>query len=214
MRRARGDDAPLRVLYMGRLDRQKGIDRLHGAFALLRERGVSFEARVVGSEILADAAGSWAQRLRDCGVDVRPAVFQTRDLAALLAWGDVLIMPSRWEGAPLMIPEAQQLGCVPVVTAVGAVGELIADGVDGLLIEPVSDAWVVERLAEAVGQLAGDCDRLASLIDGCLQTAARRSWPASFSEFLTWCAEHVGCQPQMPPLPTVPASEPDRHLRV
>ena len=44
----------LRILYMGRLDRQKGIDRLYGTIAQLRERGIAFEAQAIGGEILAD----------------------------------------------------------------------------------------------------------------------------------------------------------------
>ncbi|MDA4634304.1 glycosyltransferase, partial [Escherichia coli] len=109
---------PLRILYMGRLDRQKGIDRLHDAIIKLRERGIAFEAQAIGGEILSDdPSSSWMARLKDAGVRVSPPVFSGKDIAAQLAWADVLLMPSRWEGAPLMIAEAQQLGCVPVATA-------------------------------------------------------------------------------------------------
>jgi glycosyltransferase involved in cell wall biosynthesis len=194
-RRGERHDALLRVLYMGRLDRQKGIDRLHGTLAYLRERGVPFEAVVVGGEILSDSPTSWTERLRDLGVDLRPPVFGSNGLAALLAWGDVLIMPSRWEGAPLMIAEAQQLGCVPVATDVGAVGELIVHGEDGLLIEQQSDPQIIEHLVQAVLGLACDPQRLRRLADGCLQTAARRSWTSSFSAFLGWCESNVPPKP-------------------
>jgi glycosyltransferase involved in cell wall biosynthesis len=187
---------------MGRLDRQKGIDRLHGTLAQLRERGVPFEAVVVGGEILSDSPTSWTERLRDLGVEVRPPVFGSKGLAALLAWGDVLIMPSRWEGAPLMIAEAQQLGCVPVATAVGAVGELIVHGADGLLIEQQSDPQIIEHLVQAVNGLACEPGRLRRLADGCLQTASRRSWTSSFSAFLGWCETTV------PPKPTLLRTEP------
>lgn len=43
---------PFRMLYMGRLDRQKGIDRLHDAIVKLKEQGIVFEAQAIGGEIL------------------------------------------------------------------------------------------------------------------------------------------------------------------
>lgn len=187
VRRIERKDDRLRLLYMGRLDQQKGIDRLAAALAVLRASHVPFDARAIGGEILADSSISWSERLKDLDVDVRPPVFASKDLIKALGWADVLVMPSRWEGAPLMIAEAQQLGCVPIATAVGAVDELISDGEDGILINAASDPQVVRELARIVEEVAHDRDRLAPLMEGCIRTAARRSWSSSFSEFLSWC---------------------------
>ncbi|MDX0751041.1 glycosyltransferase [Sinorhizobium medicae] len=191
VRRIERKDDRLRVLYMGRLDQQKGIDRLAAAIAELRALRVPFDARAVGGEILADATISWTDRLRDLGVEVRSPVFASKDLIKALGWADVLLMPSRWEGAPLMIAEAQQLGCVPIATAVGAVDELITDGEDGILIEAAADPQVVRDMAKAIEEVALNRERLAPLMEGCLRTAARRSWGSSFSEFLGWCDRSV-----------------------
>lgn len=185
----RGDR--LRLLYMGRLDQQKGIDRLAAALAELRASSVPFDARAIGGEILADSSVSWSERLKDLGVDVRPPVFASKDLIKALGWADILVMPSRWEGAPLMIAEAQQLGCVPIATAVGAVDELISDGEDGILINAASDPQVVREMARIIEEIAHGRDRLAPLVEGCIRTAARRSWSSSFSEFLSWCDRSV-----------------------
>ncbi|MDE3764628.1 glycosyltransferase [Sinorhizobium meliloti] len=191
VRRIERKDDRLRVLYMGRLDQQKGIDRLAAAFAELRASRVPFDARAIGGEILADATLSWTDRLKDLGVEVRPPVFASKDLIKALGWADVLLMPSRWEGAPLMIAEAQQLGCVPLATAVGAVDELITDGEDGILIEAAADPQVVRDMAKAIEEVANNRQMLAPLMEGCLRTAARRSWTSSFSEFLGWCDRSV-----------------------
>ncbi|MDX0583298.1 glycosyltransferase [Sinorhizobium medicae] len=191
VRRIERKDDRLRVLYMGRLDQQKGIDRLAAAIAELRASRVPFDARAVGGEILADATISWTDRLRDLGVEVRSPVFASKDLIKALGWADVLLMPSRWEGAPLMIAEAQQLGCVPIATAVGAVDELITDGEDGILIEAAADPQVVRDMAKAIEEVALNREQLAPLMEGCLRTAARRSWGSSFSEFLGWCDRSV-----------------------
>jgi glycosyltransferase involved in cell wall biosynthesis len=191
VRRIERKDDRLRLLYMGRLDQQKGIDRLVAALAELRAADVPLEARAIGGEILADSSVSWTGRLKDLGVDVRPPVFASKDLIKALGWADVLVMPSRWEGAPLMIAEAQQLGCVPIATAVGAVDELIVDGEDGILINAASDPQVVREMAQIIQAIAHNRDRLAPLMEGCIRSAARRSWTASFSEFLSWCDSSV-----------------------
>lgn len=187
VRRIERKDDRLRLLYMGRLDQQKGIDRLAAALADLRASHVPFDARAIGGEILADSSVSWSDRLKDLDVDVRPPVFASKDLIKALGWADVLVMPSRWEGAPLMIAEAQQLGCVPIATAVGAVDELISDGEDGILINAASDPQVVREMARIIEEVAHGRDRLAPLMEGCIRTAARRSWSSSFAEFLSWC---------------------------
>lgn len=187
VRRIERKDDRLRLLYMGRLDQQKGIDRLAATISELRAARVPFDARAIGGEILADASFSWTDRLKELGVDVRPPVFASRDLIKALGWADVLVMPSRWEGAPLMIAEAQQLGCVPIATAVGAVDELIVDREDGILIDAPSDPQVVRDMVKAIAEVARDRNLLAPIMEGCLRTAARRAWPNSFAEFLGWC---------------------------
>lgn len=186
-RKAKREGEPIRLLYMGRLDRQKGIDRLHSTLVQLKERGLAFEARAVGGEILSDdPSSSWMARLRNIGVQVSPPVFAARDIAAHLAWADILLMPSRWEGAPLMITEAQQLGCVPMATAVGAVDELLGHGQDGILIRDAADAQIVAEMARAIAVLALDRAALARLAGGALATAAQRSWSSSFADFIAW----------------------------
>ena len=191
VRRIERKDDRLRLLYMGRLDQQKGIDRLAAALSELRASNIAFDARAIGGEILADSRASWSERLKDLGVDVRPPVFASKELIKALGWADVLLMPSRWEGAPLMITEAQQLGCVPIATAVGAVEELISDGEDGILINAASDPQVVRDLARIIKEVASNRERLAPLMEGCIRTAAHRSWTTSFSDFISWSDRSV-----------------------
>ncbi|MEO5324463.1 glycosyltransferase [Mesorhizobium sp. CC13] len=187
VRRIERKDDRLRLLYMGRFDQQKGIDRLAATIAELHASRVPVDIRAIGGEILADSRVSWTEQLKSLGVDVHPPVFASKDLIKALGWADVLVMPSRWEGAPLMIAEAQQLGCVPIATGVGAVDELIAHGEDGILINADVDSQVVRQMARVIEEVAHDRGKLAPLMEGCLRSAARRSWAGSFSEFLGWC---------------------------
>ncbi len=101
-------------------------------------------------------------------------MFSSRHLNKAFSWADVVVLPSRWEGAPLTIIEAQRYGCVPVATAVGAVGELIEHGVDGLLIESTDDNVIISEMTEMIAALAEDPAQLRRLSEAG-RNAARHS---------------------------------------
>ncbi len=58
-----------------------------------------------------------------------------RDVPALLAAADALVLASSWEGNPLVVMEAMAAGRPVVATAVGCVPELLVDGT-GILVRP------------------------------------------------------------------------------
>lgn len=175
---------PLRLLYFGRLDVQKGIDRLYGTFRELSERGIVYEARVVGSELLRDGGVDWTTRL-SAYAEIHPPAYRTAEILKHLSWADALLLTSRWEGAPLVIPEAQSTGCVPIATCVGAVEEQIVDAYDGLLIFAKSDQEVVSGMVEAVIRLQ-DFDVLRYMSTSSFKTADVNSWQHNFEQLLEW----------------------------
>nr|WP_314092173.1 glycosyltransferase family 4 protein [uncultured Shinella sp.] len=69
---------------------------------------------------------------------------------ALLAAHDVFLMPSRYEGLPMALVEAMAAGCVPVVSALRGVTDMIVEnGRDGLLF-PVGDTAKAAALVRAL----------------------------------------------------------------
>ena len=68
------------------------------------------------------------------------------DVARLLAAADVFLLTSISEGIPLTVIEAMAAGLPVVATAVGGVGEVIADGQTGLLAPAGDDAALAEKL--------------------------------------------------------------------
>ena len=94
--------------------------------------------------------------------------------------------PTRWEGAPLVIPECQQLGAIPLATRVGAVAELIDDGVDGFLIDDVNDAAVVYGLRRAIMQLVEDDDLRRRMAGAAMARAQGNHWSTNFREIVAW----------------------------
>jgi glycosyltransferase involved in cell wall biosynthesis len=182
-RRARRP-GPLRALFMGRLDTQKGVERLHGAVRRSRLAGLPVEWRIVGGGVMQGGDDRWARAFAALGVAVEPPVYGDAALAERLAAADVLVLPSRWEGAPLSIIEAQRMGCVPLATRVGAVAELVADGEDGLLVPDGPDGGVAEAIVARLATLAADPARLARLAGAAARRGAAAEWEAQVGPVL------------------------------
>jgi glycosyltransferase involved in cell wall biosynthesis len=169
--RQRPEPRPLRVMYLGRLDAQKGLERLRDI--VLQTRGPQVEWRLVGKAVLNDTAidpGGW-------GLAVEPPAVTAAELDALYAWADVVVLPSRFEGVPLTVLEAQRFGCVVVATDVGAVGEIIEDRVDGFLLPgDAGDFAIVAGFVAILNRLAADRGLLCQVGLGAAARLAGSSW--------------------------------------
>ncbi|MFZ4409890.1 MAG: glycosyltransferase [Paracraurococcus sp.] len=170
-------EGPLRALFLGRLDAQKGIDRLAVMIAATRGAGVTW--RVVGREVLGDGA----QPLLE--VPVEPPVQDPAELDALYAWADVLVLPSRFEGVPLVILEAQRMGCTVVATDVGAVAEIVAHGVDGVLVPAdLREEAITARFIATIQELAADRAALRVMGVAAALRAGALDWETCMQDFL------------------------------
>lgn len=146
----RPNDSPLRMLYIGRFDRQKGLDRLAALIQMAASRDMPVEWRVVGGSILQDDTSEAMQILAPW---VHPPALSAEELNAHYGWADMLVLLSRYEGVPLTLLEAGRLGCVALATDVGAVNEAIDDGRTGFLFNsdvpmPVLTARLCDVMAE------------------------------------------------------------------
>ncbi|WP_305989551.1 glycosyltransferase [Roseibium sp. MMSF_3544] len=187
-------DGNLKALFLGRLDRQKGIERIYAAARMLKQRGVGIDWRIIGSDVMdTGAGGSWRERFAEIGIQVEPPIYKSRRLSSLLSKADVIVLPSRWEGAPLTIIEAQRLGCVPIATNVGAVSELIDHKADGILLRASDDGIATHDLTNVLQRLSKAPELLKKLSEKAVVRSAERSWDKSLQPFLrqlhTWFPE-------------------------
>jgi glycosyltransferase involved in cell wall biosynthesis len=147
VRRARaGLGAPGRpiVLAAGRLVPQKGFDVLIEAVITLRHRDPPPRLVIAGDGPLA----TWlAGRSRAAGGDVRLLGPRT-DIPALLAAADVVAVPSRWEGQPLIVQEALRAGRPLVASRVGGIPRLTGD--DAAMLVPPDDPGALASAIAAV----------------------------------------------------------------
>lgn len=161
-------ERPLRVLYLGRLVREKGLYELLEGVRLARARGAATELILAGDgpegAALREAARADGAAVRFVGPVRGP------EKAALLSWADVLALPSYAEGLPYALLEAMAAGVPAIATRVGAIPEVVADGVNGLLLEPRAP----EAIAAAIHALGEDRDALARMGEASRDTIAAR----------------------------------------
>jgi len=183
---ARGE-RKLRLLFLGRLDPQKGVDRL---CALARDAvaaALPVELRIIGAKLVGEEDDDgWAEKFVALGISLLPPVYANDDLAAAYAWADVLLLPSRWEGAPLVISECHELGCIPLATDVGAVREMLSDGEDGLLVPSAGDEETGQAMLAVLGRLLQDDELRRRLAFAGFARAQTRSWETSFAPLCRW----------------------------
>ena len=129
------------VLAVGRLAAQKGFGTLLEAAASWRDMRPEPELVIVGEGPLETELKSQASRLR---LDAR-FLGHRDDVPARLASAAVFVLPSAWEGQPLILQEALRAAVPIVATRVGGTPELA--GEDAALLVPSGDA---ARLADAV----------------------------------------------------------------
>ena len=116
------------------------------ALAELRRRGLEFVAVLAGEGSQRAALES---RVLALGLGTRVCFLgQVEDLGPLLAAADAVVLPSRWEGLPLVLLEAMARGRPVVATAVGGIPEVVGDGEHARLV-PAEDARALADALEA-----------------------------------------------------------------
>jgi glycosyltransferase involved in cell wall biosynthesis len=124
------------LLFVGRFDRQKGLDVLLAAFDRARLQRPDLRLHIVGATVRQDG-GAIPLPL---GATLAGWVDKTR-IDDWYRSADALVVPSRWEGFGLVVPEAlrngtpvlcSDRGALPGLVSAGSTGEVFALDVDSL----------------------------------------------------------------------------------
>ena len=144
---------PLKLVYVGRLVRTKGLFEVIEAMTALKRAGREIELCIAGEG--EDQAALMAVSLQSgLGDRIRflGSVFGAEKWRLWLD-SDVFVFPTyHREGLPYSLLEAMAAGCVPVTTSVAAIPDVMRDGEHGLFV-PANDA---SALAMAVAALDDD----------------------------------------------------------
>ncbi|MBD2848586.1 glycosyltransferase family 4 protein [Paenibacillus sp. IB182496] len=144
---------PIRLLYIGRFDRQKGFDVLMDTFRGADFPGVSLQ--LVGDAVL----GGLACDIPD-GV-TRLGWVPNAEIGRCIDACDALVVPSRWEGFGIVAIEALRGGKPVIASNRGALPEIVAHGETGYLFDfdrPEQLAAIIRGLDKrALAEMAPAC---------------------------------------------------------
>ena len=128
----------LELLFVGRFDRQKGLDILLAAAAEFEDR---VTVRVIGANVV-DQAG-----VRKIPSNVTFLGWKSPlEIEAELQNCDAVVMPSRWESFGLVALEAMRAGRPVLASRIGGLNEVIRNEVTGLLFSPVGTSGLVDGI--------------------------------------------------------------------
>lgn len=137
---AAGASRPIVFGMVTRLSAVKGVDLALRAFASFRSQRSAVDAKLIvfgqGEDLrslvaLADELGL-SDRVDFAGFTASP----TEAFKVI----DVIVFASRSEGLALALLEGMASGCVPIVTNVGGLPEVVEDGASGYVVPPQVDA--------------------------------------------------------------------------
>jgi glycogen(starch) synthase len=159
-----------RVLFVGRLAPQKGVDTLVAAAGLLKDPCA--QVLLVGDGPERKALERETERL-GVGDRLHFVGFVTHDrLPAAMAHADVLVLPSLYEELGTVLLEAMQAGLPIVASETGGIPDVIEDGVNGLLVPPGDP----EALARGIDRILSDGDLARRLSEGAQERGKDYDW--------------------------------------
>jgi glycosyltransferase involved in cell wall biosynthesis len=146
------DTRPLKVLFVGRIDKSKGVFEIVDACKLLSAQGIHTEIHVAGSPEKGNNAilGQMQQQLIGFENTIR-LVFHGQlkngqELNSLYRSCDLFILASISEGFPRTIWEAMANSLPVIATKVGAIPHFLSNGRDAILLDDRSPETIAEKI--------------------------------------------------------------------
>lgn len=178
------------LLFVGRLDPQKGPLQLLEAAAELFTEHSDLQLVMVGDGPLATELRAWTvvrsleSRIHFLG--------RHADIAGLMRAADVFVLPSLWEGLPNVVLEAMAAGTPVVATDVEGVRDLLTEGESGTIV-PTNGEF---PLAQAIGHVLGNREQARKMASKAQTIVKERfTWPFVAAEY-----EHLYAELLVPPV--------------
>ena len=128
--------SPLKILFVGRLEKAKGVHRILDIAKILKEEGLDFHLTLVGDGPERSEIEQIIQK-HDLISSVTLAGWQSKEkLGRFYADAHLLLFPSSSEGWPKVLSEGMAYGVVPLASSVSSIPQILAKSQSGLTFAP------------------------------------------------------------------------------
>lgn len=180
---------PLRLLFVGRLAHaHKGIFFLPEILARCLRQGIDCRLEIVGDGFDREALlQQLTERALTAQVTYHPSLPPDQVYARYLD-SHLLLLPSFYEGLPLVLLEASLCGCVPITSRLDGITDMVVDDGRNGFLTGIGD---VEAIVAAVAQLAASETRWQEMSQRaratCLQSFTREQMGAAYLRLIDAC---------------------------
>lgn len=173
------NDPVLRLLFLGRISIDKGIEFIYRALKNLKLRNAKFTFVMAGRGPDEEV---YKRKFSDLlGNDFEfTGVVTGSSKTAVFKKCDVFVLPSFYEGLPMALLESMSFGLVPVITNVGSISNVVTDGINGLFVRTRS----ASDIEYALDKLGNDIKLRNELSRNAKQSIFRNFNPVSYVEKL------------------------------
>lgn len=162
-----------KILYLGRVTFDKGIEELLKAIKILKDNNYQFTLTIVGNGEFYQEAKKISDKL-----DISDIVFfngpefNPEKIRNYYIESDIYILPTYHEGFPRTLYEAMIFGTPIITTFVGGIPGIMKDGFNCKEIKPKSIESIVEKIEfafnnypEMIGYAKNGFDTVAKIVD-------------------------------------------------
>jgi glycosyltransferase involved in cell wall biosynthesis len=174
----------IRLLYLGRISREKNLPFLVDAFPFLLKKSPAISLIVVGD---GPYLKEMKARLQSTGKVIFTGYLRGQDLAGVLASADIMVFPSTTDTFGNCVVEALASGVPCIVSNRGGPNEIVEDGKSGLVFRADDRADLIDKIS----RLADNPAMIAQFKKAARERALQFNYPNSAEKFWDFFIRHI-----------------------
>lgn len=170
------------VLYVGRLDyMQKRVSRIIDTWVIIEKEYKNWHLSLIG---VGEEKESLEKQVNLLGL--KNVSFEGyQQPRPYYEYASILVLTSEFEGFPLVLAEAMSFGVIPVVyDSYPAVHDIVRNGKNGMIVEPVNGKFAVNKMAKALTTIINDTDKRNQMAHEAMNTAKNYSIDTIYGQWL------------------------------
>lgn len=177
------------IIYLGRIDyNQKRVYRVIDTWAKLEENFHDWKLTIVGDGV---ERKNIEKQVKDYGLE-RVSFEGFQQPKSYYERASILLLTSEYEGFPLVLAECMSFGVIPAVyNSYSAVGDIIADGKDGIVIPYHQDGYKADEAASLLSNVMNDSGKREAMALAAIEKSKEysvekiyRKWAKTFNSLL------------------------------